>query len=245
MFEQWTWSQLGIHAKPCGFLNVNGYFNELLAMISRMMAEGFMASQFAAMLTADTDTESLLARFRTYHAPTQKWAAENTPLEQLSDRLRASNVSRIRIATAVLMDQEGRVLLVRKRSARFFMQPGGKLEEGETALDALARELTEELGCPLLNYSLGVFTADAANEPGETVEATVFRVEINGEVRPRAEIEELVWIYPTDCTVRVAPLTRLHILPLIASWGLKGPDLHAADLSSADDSFLEIRREDT
>lgn len=243
IFEQWTWSQLGIHAKPCGFLNVNGYFSELLAMIRRMVTDGFLAEQFAAMLNIDTDPDRLLARFRTYHAPTQKWAAENNQLKQPNDSFPSGNGPRIRIATAVIINQEGRVLLVRKRGALFFMQPGGKLEEGETAQETLARELNEELGCTLLNaVPLGVFTAEAANEPGETVEAAVFRVEIEGDIKPRAEIEELSWIYPNDHTVRVAPLTRLHVLPLIISWNLKGPDLNGAALSSADDSFLEISR---
>lgn len=49
--------------------------------------------------------------------------------------------SPIRIAAAVIADAKGRILLVRKRSSFFFMQPGGKREEGETALETLAREL--------------------------------------------------------------------------------------------------------
>ena len=44
IFEQWTWAQLGIHAKPCGLLNVRGYFDPLLRLIEHMTAEGFMAA---------------------------------------------------------------------------------------------------------------------------------------------------------------------------------------------------------
>src|SRR6202167_6449552 len=73
IFEQWTWAQLGIHAKPCGFLNVNGYFDPLFALIERMVAEGFMARSFATMLAIETDPDRLLAPFRAYQPPPQKW----------------------------------------------------------------------------------------------------------------------------------------------------------------------------
>jgi uncharacterized protein (TIGR00730 family) len=74
IFEQWTWSQLGIHAKPCGFLNVNGYFDPLVAMIKRMVAEGFVAPSSAAILAVEDEPEQLLARFRAYQPPTPKWS---------------------------------------------------------------------------------------------------------------------------------------------------------------------------
>jgi len=80
IFEQWTWAQLGIHAKPCGFLNVNGYFNPLFAMVERMVAEGFLPRSFAAMLAIETDPNALLARFRTYKPPTRKWSIPATPV---------------------------------------------------------------------------------------------------------------------------------------------------------------------
>jgi uncharacterized protein (TIGR00730 family) len=79
IFEQWTWSQLGIHAKPCGFINVNGYFRPLLAMIEHMVAEGFLAPPLASMLTIENEPERLLARFRLYQPPARKWSIETTP----------------------------------------------------------------------------------------------------------------------------------------------------------------------
>src|SRR5579863_1949156 len=57
IFEQWTWAQLGIHEKPCGFLNVNGYFDPLVAMIERMVEEGFVAPPSAAMLAVENDPD--------------------------------------------------------------------------------------------------------------------------------------------------------------------------------------------
>jgi hypothetical protein len=74
MIEQWTWGLLGIHAKPCGFLNVAGYFEPLREMTLRMVAAGFVARKYAEMLAFTEDPAELLARFRGYVAPAPKWA---------------------------------------------------------------------------------------------------------------------------------------------------------------------------
>jgi 8-oxo-dGTP diphosphatase len=123
----------------------------------------------------------------------------------------------IEIVAAVIQDEDGRVLLVRKRGTRAFMQPGGKRDPGEDDLAALARELSEELGCRLVAQSavhLGTFQALAANEADQQVRAAVYHVRVDGLISPRAEIEELVWVDPDDRTGLVlAPLTRDHVLP--------------------------------
>jgi hypothetical protein len=72
--EQWTWGLLGIHAKPSGFLNVNGYFDPLRQMMRRMADEGFVGPQFVDMLVFEDRIEPLVARFRGYQAPAPKWA---------------------------------------------------------------------------------------------------------------------------------------------------------------------------
>jgi len=74
IFEQWTWSQLGIHEKPCGMLNVNNYFSPMRAMVDHTVAEGFTKPTFAAMLAIEEDLEVLLDRFRNYRAGAHKWA---------------------------------------------------------------------------------------------------------------------------------------------------------------------------
>ena len=55
----------------------------------------------------------------------------------------------IKIVAALIRDHSGRVLLVRKRGTKAFMQPGGKLDAGEDDITALSREISEELGCIL------------------------------------------------------------------------------------------------
>jgi len=73
--EQWTWGLLGIHAKPSGFINVNGYFEPLRAMTRRMVDEAFVDVRFADMLVFADTPEAILARFADYAPPAPKWPA--------------------------------------------------------------------------------------------------------------------------------------------------------------------------
>ncbi|MEQ8449064.1 MAG: NUDIX domain-containing protein [Nitratireductor sp.] len=123
----------------------------------------------------------------------------------------------IRIAAAAIVNRRGQMLLVRKTGTEIFMQPGGKIDPGETARDALVRELREELGLETDEGALrflGRFSAPAANEPGHAVEAVLYRLHHDGPVSAQAEIAELAW-YPGDLPqrTRLAPLTRDHVIP--------------------------------
>ena len=127
----------------------------------------------------------------------------------------------IRIAAAVLIGPDGRTLLVRKRGTQAFMQPGGKIEAHEQPINALARELEEELSLridPASATYLGHFSAPAANEPGFEVQAELFLLHIDQALAPAAEIEEVQWIDPDgDGGLVLAPLTRDLILPFYRS----------------------------
>ena len=124
----------------------------------------------------------------------------------------------ISVVAALIRDDDGRVLLVRKRGTAAFMQPGGKRDSGETDIAALSREIVEELGCRVTENSarpLGVFDCQAANEPGFQVRAAVYAVDIQGAIKPRAEIDQMVWVDPRALpNLHFAPLTRDHVLPL-------------------------------
>lgn len=131
----------------------------------------------------------------------------------------------IRIAAALITRRDGHTLLVRKRGTQAFMQPGGKIDAGESPRQALRRELLEELGLLVPEtalQALGTFEAPAANEPGCTVKAELFRLseplEAAHGIRPAAEIEELLWLAPGQTPERpLAPLTARFVLPLLAS----------------------------
>ncbi|SHG14691.1 TIGR00730 family Rossman fold protein [Vibrio gazogenes] len=73
IFEAWTWAQLGLHSKPCGFLNINGYFDELLIFFEKIIASGFMKEEYASMLTVSDNVGDLLDNIVSYTPPVPKW----------------------------------------------------------------------------------------------------------------------------------------------------------------------------
>ncbi|WP_240422717.1 NUDIX domain-containing protein [Leucobacter sp. wl10] len=127
----------------------------------------------------------------------------------------------IRVSAVVMRDEHGRVLNVRKRGTASLMLPGGKHEAGEDPRDTAVREFEEELGIALDRgrlSALGVFRAAAANEPGHTVEASVFEhpfVAAAASARARAEIEHLEWVDPTVPRPDMAPLNAEIVFPAL------------------------------
>jgi uncharacterized protein (TIGR00730 family) len=73
-FEVWTWSQLGFQPKPCGLLNVAGYYDHLLAFLDHMTAERFLTDIHRGMAVVDDDPERLLDRLAAWQPPrARKW----------------------------------------------------------------------------------------------------------------------------------------------------------------------------
>ncbi|KAA1174245.1 TIGR00730 family Rossman fold protein [Marinobacter salinexigens] len=73
IFEAWTWGQLGFHHKPCALYNVNGFYEPLLAMVREMEVEGFLKQEYIDMVIVEQTPEQLVARFRGYRPPHEKW----------------------------------------------------------------------------------------------------------------------------------------------------------------------------
>ncbi|MHC6175557.1 NUDIX hydrolase [Glutamicibacter endophyticus] len=122
------------------------------------------------------------------------------------------------IAAACLVNDDGQILLVRKRGTSYFMQPGGKLERGESARSAVRREIQEELGLCFEEADLenwGLWEGPAANELDTSIVAHLFKSAFHGQVKPQAELEEVLWISPELALARddIAPLLRDRVLP--------------------------------
>jgi uncharacterized protein (TIGR00730 family) len=77
IFEQWTWAQLGIHDKPCAFLNVNHFYNPLRVMVHQMVSEGFMKQEYADMLLFSENLHDIIDYFKAYTPPASKWTTRN------------------------------------------------------------------------------------------------------------------------------------------------------------------------
>lgn len=73
--EQWTWAQLGIHDKPCGILNVGGYFDPLLAFVDNMRDRGFTHPRYTDMLVVSDLIDEALELLRSYTPPERPHAS--------------------------------------------------------------------------------------------------------------------------------------------------------------------------
>jgi uncharacterized protein (TIGR00730 family) len=73
-FEVLTWAQLGLHAKPCGLLNIGGYFDRLLEFLDLTVSERFVKSEHRALVITSTSPADLLERIGAYQPPrVEKW----------------------------------------------------------------------------------------------------------------------------------------------------------------------------
>lgn len=78
LFEIWTWAQLGFHDKPCGLLNVAGYYDALIDFLDHVSAEQFVKPHHRALLMVEADPEALLDRYASYQPPPIKhWLGKN------------------------------------------------------------------------------------------------------------------------------------------------------------------------
>lgn len=74
LFEIWTWTQIGVHGKPCGILNVNGYYDSLMEFLDSMVVEGFLASHQRDVVLVDDEPERLLERVLAHRpAISERW----------------------------------------------------------------------------------------------------------------------------------------------------------------------------
>lgn len=79
-FEIVTWTQLGYHSKPCGILNINGYFDLLLQFLDHATTEGFIKPVHRHMITVNRSAPSIIQTFLHYTAPSEKkWIHQTSP----------------------------------------------------------------------------------------------------------------------------------------------------------------------
>lgn len=78
LFEVWTWGQLGSHSKPCGLLNVRGFYDRLLGFLDHIVDEAFLKPIHRHMLIVEDDPEALLGKIACYEPPAvTKWVGRD------------------------------------------------------------------------------------------------------------------------------------------------------------------------
>jgi 8-oxo-dGTP pyrophosphatase MutT (NUDIX family) len=119
--------------------------------------------------------------------------------------------------------ENGKQLVVRTRGKDKFYNPGGKREPGETDVQALVRELKEELNINIIPKSAKIFNtymAQADGKPaGVMVKITAYTADYTGTPTPSGEIEEIAWIDSSDAR-RLSAIHTEKILPDLLKKGL-------------------------
>jgi uncharacterized protein (TIGR00730 family) len=78
LFEMMTWAQLGLHTKPIGLLNVNGFFDPFLTMMDNMVKEGFLRADLMDMILVSTKVDDLITKMQNYIAPEIRQQADTS-----------------------------------------------------------------------------------------------------------------------------------------------------------------------
>ncbi|WP_075180510.1 NUDIX domain-containing protein [Pantoea sp. 1.19] len=124
---------------------------------------------------------------------------------------------RVIVKCAAIIIHQRSLLLTRKRGTGVFISPGGKPLPGEDHLSCLQRELQEELGVSVKGFRpFGLFHGVAEFE-AVAIENHVYHVDIVGEPRAGAEIEEIAWVNyrRPPCEIAVGSIFRENVMPLL------------------------------
>jgi uncharacterized protein (TIGR00730 family) len=228
LFEVWTWAQLGLHGKPIGLVDVEGYYQPLLRFVEHMVTAGFLRTTYRDMIMVDPNAGVLLDGFADYRPPNDKWAngngngKGNDLSEAVVGHGNGQSAAEPVDVLAWLLVRDGKLLNVRTTGKKFFYLPGGKREPGESDPVGLAREIGEELGVRIDQRSIRLFdlVTDEADgfANGRLVRMACYFAEYEGELTPGREIAELDWVGLEDAS-RCAPAGR-QVLSRLAERGL-------------------------
>lgn len=128
---------------------------------------------------------------------------------------------------AVVLNSEGKLLIVKPKDKDFWIFVGGKIEDGETPEQALEREVIEELN--VRPKSSPVFYMESPIEPaagdkqGRTIQIKAFLVELDGEPEPSSEIEQLHWLSKDEfqgSEFLLGSVLAKHVVPKLINEGL-------------------------
>ena len=129
----------------------------------------------------------------------------------------------IRKAGGVLI-RDRQLLVTRAKGKDIFVAPGGKLEPGETALQAIVREMLEEVQIAVNQDSLellGTYRAIAAGQESKIVVMEVYIIhDYAGEPVPSSEVEEIMWVNSETTGVNLGSIFEHDVIPVLKQRGL-------------------------
>src|SRR3989338_6732435 len=129
-------------------------------------------------------------------------------------------------ALLILNDDHTKFLVTRKNDITVtqWLLPGGRIEEGESAEQALIREIDEELGCTVYEHTLefvGEYEAQAAGRPGQYVNIKLFTGKFEGVPETKSEIKELGWLSRKDeQNEEASEIIRVKLIPDLIARGI-------------------------
>ncbi|MDQ5981408.1 MAG: hypothetical protein QG570_155 [Patescibacteria group bacterium] len=108
-------------------------------------------------------------------------------------------------------------LVTRSKGKEIFVAPGGKLEGNETAVEALIREMMEEVQLEIIEADLepfGTYTAQAAGNESRTLEMDVFLIhKAHGDPIPSNEVEEIMWVNTQITGIQIGSIFKHDVMP--------------------------------
>lgn len=119
--------------------------------------------------------------------------------------------------------KDNKLLVQEEDDEQFYLLPGGRAEEGEGAIQALCREVKEELGVEIELNTLkfiGVFEDLASNRNDIIVRIELYQGDFHGQMTPCSEVKELIWFDKNDDCNKLTPVTKNKILPDLLEKGL-------------------------
>lgn len=179
--EAATWTQIGLHRKPAGLLDVGGYWRDLEALLDHMVRERFLRAESRGLVVSETSADVLLHRLEGWRPEDVDWRrAAGRELEAVGPRGPLVGVSAVVV-------RHGQVLLGRRRGAHgagSWAFPGGKPEAGESPADAVARELEEETGLRATSVAPISWTDDRFAQDALHYVTLHHRVEVAASAEP-------------------------------------------------------------
>ena len=127
------------------------------------------------------------------------------------------------IKYALCIIRNNRLLVKQEKELKYYTLPGGEAEKEEGAIQALCREIKEELGVEIdiatLNY-LGGFQHNVNVQDDILFTVELYHGGVHGQLKPNPEINRLIWFSKNDDWNKLSPVTKDKIMPVLIQKGL-------------------------